>query len=252
MGKIIAVCLQKGGVGKTTTAHTVANILGKRGYKVLLVDCDDQCNSTYWTINQEAAAHTITEVISDLCPVEEAIVKAKYIDLLPADDYLANVNRDDDPDLTLFKQHLEPIKNVYDYIILDSPPSLSNVLNNILACADYVLIPTEARPDSMTGISRLMATIENIQEAINPELKVLGIVLIKYHDRTVLNKQIKAMIQGYAMGVKTHLFNTYIREGISVPEARMMSEPLVDYSPKSKPCIDYIELVDEILNQIGE
>ena len=252
MGKIIAVCLQKGGVGKTTTAHTLANIFGKKGNRVLLVDCDDQCNSTDWTIDESSKRHTITEVISDLCPIEEAIIKAEYIDLLPADDYLANVNRDDDPDLTIFKQYIDPIKNTYDYIILDSPPSLSNVLNNILVCSDYVLIPTEARPDSMTGISRLMSTIENIQHSMNPSLKILGIVLIKFHERTILNKQIKAMIQGYSMGVKTHLFNTYIREGIAVPESRMMCEPLIDYAPKSKPAIDYMKLVDEIIIQIGE
>ena len=214
MAITISISLQKGGTGKTTTAETIAAILGSKGKKVLLVDMDAQMNSTF---------------------ISGVNVKKSITDLFIGDAGLTDT--------------LAPVQKIYDFILIDTPPALGNLLKNCLLASDYVLIPTDARPLSIKGLDALEPTLNAVHD-VSWRFKLLGIVLVKYNERTILNRQIRELLEDRAAAMNTILFNTKIREGVAVPEAQAMQKSLIDYAPHSNPCIDYIRLTDEILGRI--
>ncbi|MEY8331322.1 AAA family ATPase [Lachnospiraceae bacterium 48-33] len=250
MAITISITLQKGGTGKTATAQALASTLGFKHKKVLLIDLDPQSNTTY-SSGVDEPKKTITDVLGAECSPDEALVYCKYYDLLPADTYLTNVEISD-VEPTLLKNVLKPLQDRFEYIILDTPPALGHLSFNALVASDYVVIPTEPRPFALQGLGRLHSTIESVRNGLNPDLKVLGILLIKYSNRTVLNRDIKNMIEDYAKQMNTIVFDTSIREGIAVAEAQTVREPLIDYAKNSKPNIDYKAFTTELLQRIGE
>ena len=165
---------------------------------------------------------------------------------------MTNIEMSENVEPTLLKNALEPIKGNYDFIIIDTPPALGNLSFNSLVASDYVVIPAEPRPFALQGLGKLHDTIECVRNSLNPALKVLGILLIKYSNRTVLNRDIKTMIEEYAEQMQTVVFNASIREGIAVAEAQTVREPLIDYAKSSKPNIDYKAFTTELLQKIGE
>lgn len=250
MAITISIALQKGGTGKSTTAQALASTLGFKHKKVLLIDMDSQANVTY-SSGIDNPQRTITDVLGEDCKAYEAILHCKYYDMLAADSYLSNVERADGIEQTLLKNAIEPIKGKYDFIIIDTPPALGNLSFNSLVASDYVLIPIEPRPYALQGLGALYNTVQSVQNSLNPALKVLGILLIKYSNRTVLNRDIKDMIEDFAKQMNTVVFNASIREGIAVAEAQTVREPLIDYAKSSKPNIDYKAFTTELLNMIG-
>ena len=249
MVKIISVALQKGGVGKSTTSQALASTLGFKKKKVLLIDLDSQGNTTF--ASGVKTNKTIFDVFNEDCSTEQAIVKAKYYDLLGADGRLSVVeNGKVEP--TLLKSSLAAVKDNYDFIVIDTPPSLGNLLVNALTVSDFVIIPTEPRPFAIQGINELHKTITQVQNRLNKSLKVLGILLIKYSNRIVLNKNLKDMIDKQAEAMNTVVFEATIREGIAVAEAQTVRQPLIDYAKSSKPNIDYKGFTNEVLKMIGE
>ena len=248
MTTTISIALQKGGSAKTTIAQTLSSILGSLNKKVLLVDMDSQENSTIIS-GVEDPDKTIIDVLSEECSIQEAIVKCNGFDLLPAHENLANLESMEDVESTLLKDTLAAVKKNYDYIIIDTPPALGNLLKNSLMASDYVIIPTETRKLSLKGIDDLMPTIKAVQ-AENKRLKVLGILLVKYDDRAVLNRQIKDLLIDKAKAYKTVVFDTVIRNSIAVAEAQTMEQPLLEYAPKSNPCVDYINFTEEVLKRL--
>ena len=249
MAITISIALQKGGVGKTTTALALASTLGFKKKKVLLIDMDGQRDSTYAS-GIDTLEKSITDVLGETCAVPDAVIKCKYYDLLGADEFLPNVELSNNVESTLLKTVLKPYKNLYDYIIIDTPPALGNLSYMSLVASDYVVIPTEPRPFALKGLGTLNNTIQRIKESMNPELKVLGILLIKYHNRTILNRDIKDMIEDTARDMNTSVFNATIRDGIAVPEAETMRVPLIDYAKSSKPNIDYKAFTTELLKKV--
>ena len=237
MAITISLVLQKGGVGKSTTSQALASTLGFKHKKVLLIDLDPQTNITY-SSGVDNPKRTITDVLNEDCKADEALIHCKYYDLLAADSYLTNVEITK-VDPTLLKNVIAPLKSKYDFIIIDTPPALGNLSVNALVASDYVIIPTEPRPFALQGLGRLHSTIESVRNGYNSNLKVLGILLIKYHNRTVLNRDIKDMIEDYAKQMNTIVFNATIREGIAVAEAQTVRQPLIDYAKNSNPNIDY-------------
>lgn len=249
MAATISIALQKGGVGKTTTAQALASTLGSLGKHTLLIDMDSQGNATY-SSGIDSPERTITDVLGEDCVIDEAIISCKYYDLLAADEYLTNVELANiEP--TLLKNSLMPIQSKYDFIIIDTPPALGNLSFNSLVASDYVIIPSEPRAYCLQGLGKLYNTIQNVQNSHNPALKVLGILLIKYNSRTVLNRDIRDMIEDYARQMNTCVFDTSIREGIAVAEAQTVREPLIDYARRSNPNIDYKNFTNEVLQMIG-
>lgn len=250
MATIICIASQKGGVGKSSTALALASILGFKGKKVLLVDMDSQSNATY-SSGIDTPTKTITDVLDGECSADEAVTKCKYYDLLAADEYLSNVEMSSDVEPTLLKTALQPVISKYEYIIIDTPPSLGNLSYNSLVASDYVIIPVEASVFSMQGVVQLQKTIENIQKHHNSRLKILGILLIKYNSRAILPRKIKDSLCNYAKIKNTTVFDTTIRQGIAVVESQYQQEPLIDYAGKAKPTIDYINCADEVLELLG-
>ena len=245
MAITIAVTLQKGGCGKTTTAETIAAILGSRGKRVLLVDMDSQMNATY--ISGADPDKTIIDVILGDAPLSAAIYSATHYDILAADEHLSNLEKVDEIETTLLRNILAAVQSVYDYVIIDTPPALGNLLKVSLIASDYALIPTDARPLSINGLDALIPTLDAVK-AVSRRFNVLGVVLVKYNERTVLNRQIRDLLDDKVTAMNTVLFQAKIREGIAVPEAQAMQKSLVDYAPRSNPCVDYIQLTDEILS----
>lgn len=250
MAITISVALQKGGVGKSTTAQALASTLGFKKKKVLLIDMDSQGNVTYAS-GIDTPDKSVTDVLSGDYTVPEAIIHCKYYDLLAADTYLTNVEMSE-VEPTLLINALESAQNSYDFIIIDTPPALGNLSYNSLVASDYVIIPTEPRPFALQGLGALHNTIQNVQRTHNSRLKVLGILLIKFNTRTVLNRDIQSMIEDYAKQMNTIVFKATIREGVAVAEAQTVREPLIDYAKSSKPNIDYKAFTTEILKMIGE
>lgn len=250
MAVVISVALQKGGVGKSTTSQALASTLGFKQQRTLLIDMDSQANVTYSSgiLDPEKS---ITDVLGGDCSIDEALIHCKYYDLLAADSYLTNVEMAE-IESTLLRNAIERIKSKYDYIVIDTPPALGNLSYNALVASDYVIIPTDPRPFALQGLGSLNTTIESIRNTLNPSLKVLGILLIKYSNRTILNRDIRDMIADYAKQMNTIVFDTTIREGIAVPEAQIMQQPLLDYAKNSKPNIDYKAFTTELLKRIGE
>ena len=250
MAIIISVVLQKGGVGKSTTSQALASTLGFKHKKVLLIDLDPQTNITY-SSGVDNPKRTITDVLGEDCKADEAVIECKYYDLLAADSYLTNVEMAE-VEPTLLKNVIAPLKSKYDFIIIDTPPALGNLSVNALVASDYVIIPTEPRPFALQGLGRLHSTIESVRNSQNQTLKVLGILLIKYSNRTVLNRDIKDMIEDFAKQMNTIVFDTTIREGIAVAEAQTVRQPLIDYAKNSNPNIDYKGFTSEVLKMLGE
>lgn len=248
---VISIALQKGGVGKSTTAQALASTLGFKHKKTLLIDMDSQANVTYAS-GIDTPDKTVTDVLGGDCKPDDAAIKCKFYDILAADEYLTNVEISEDVEPTLLKDAIEPIKDKYDFIIIDTPPALGNLSVNALVASDYVIIPIEPRPFALQGLGALHNTLQTVQNSLNPALKVLGILLIKYSNRTVLNRDIKDMIADYAQQIGTIIFDTSIREGIAVAEAQTMRKPLIDYAKNSKPNIDYKAFTTEVLKKIGE
>ena len=251
MAITISIALQKGGTGKSTTAQALASTLGFKHKKVLLIDLDSQGNVTY-SSGVDNPEHTIFDVLGESCRADEALVPCKYYDLLAADAYLTNIEMSEHVEPTLLKNALEPIESNYDFIIIDTPPALGNLSFNSLVASDYVVIPTEPRPFALQGLGKLYDTIESVRNSLNPTLKVIGILLIKYNNRAILNRDIKTLIEDYAKQIDTIVFHTSIREGIAVAEAQTVREPLIDYAKNSKPNIDYKAFTTELLKKIGD
>lgn len=241
--KIISIALQKGGIGKSTTAQNLAAYLGSMEKKILLIDLDGQCNTTF-SSGAEPKEKTASDVLGGQCAPDDAIVPCRHYDIMPADTYLSNVESAA-VDRGLLKQRLSPCLGKYDFIIIDTPPSLGNLLKNALCASDYVIIPMEARVYALQGIEAFIGTMKKV----NPDLKILGILLVKYHDRSIINRDMQNNIRGFAKSINTPMFNTYIREGVAVPESQAMRQDLIDYAPKSKPAADYERFAEEVLKR---
>ena len=248
MAIIISIALQKGGVGKSTTAQALASILGTRHNKVLLIDMDSQHNVTY-SSGIDNPERSITDVLGEDCKVDDAIIPCKYYDILAADDYLSNVEMAEVKP-TLLRDAISPLRDRYDFIIIDTPPALGNLSYNSLVTSDYVVVTCEPSIYGLQGLSALNRTIKDVQKRQNKNLKVIGILLVKYNSRTILNRDIKDMIEDYSKQMDSAVFSTKIREGVVVREAQTVRKPLVDYGKNSKPNIDYEAFTYELLERI--
>ena len=246
MATTISVGLQKGGVGKTTTVLSLGSCLGYLGKKVLIVDLDSQANSTEGSGVEPTT--TIYDVFSEECTLKESITKLNLYDLVSGEERLAILEQMESSKIepTLLKDALAAVKKDYDFIIIDTPPALGNLLQLSLIASDYVIVPCEPRPFAMKRIDSFYETIQTA----NKKLKVLGLLLVKYNDRTTLNKQIRIALETKARLMNTQLFKTFIRDGIAVGESQTVQQPLIEYDPKSNPSIDYMEFTKEVLSKL--
>lgn len=246
-GKTITVFNRRGGVGKTATAHAVGTGLRLQGYKVLLVDLDSQSNLTYdmGVTNNPLGS---MEVLTGTATAKEAILKTENGDILPAK---ANLSAADTVLTELGKEYklkeaLEPLQSEYDYIIIDTPPTLGILSVNALTASDRVIVPVQAEVHSLQGISLLNETISTVQKYTNPNLRISGILITRYDKRTILSQQMKENLEEISKQLTTIVFKEPIRECISIKEAQAVQESIFTYAPKSNAAADYKALLEEL------
>lgn len=249
---VYVVANQKGGIGKTTTATNLAGILGKRA-KTLLIDADPQGNSsnTYDAKIEDVA--TLYDVIidSDKLPIDEAIQHTENGDIVASDPLLAKAEKMLDGDVEGFyrlKDALDMLDG-YEYVVIDTAPSLNVILYNCLIAADEVIIPVTADKYAMQGIDQLNSTIMAVKRRQNRNLSVAGLLLVKYAGRSNLERSFREEISNSAEQMGTKLFDTVIRECVKTKEAQDKKKLLIDYAPSSNTCVDYVAFVEELLRK---
>ncbi|MDD2572927.1 MAG: AAA family ATPase [Bacillota bacterium] len=255
MSRVIAVFNQKGGVGKTTTNVNLSSCIAVRGKKVLVVDIDPQGNTTSGLgIDKKALKKTIYEVLIGDIKAEQVIFKTAVENLyiMPSSVQLAGA----EIELTEFearekmlKKALKEVRDNYDYVFIDCPPSLGLLTINALTAADSVLIPIQCEYYALEGVSQLMNTIWLVQRGLNPDLKVEGVVLSMFDGRTNLSIQVVDEVKKY---FKSKVYTTIIPRNIRLAEAPSYGVPILMYDPKSKGAEAYVELAEEFIEYSKE
>lgn len=247
--KFIAISNQKGGVGKTTTATSIAYGLKLRGKKVLLVDCDPQANSTdTWRAKNTNGYPTLADLLFSNAPAEECIQHTEIGDILAGDPVLEDAEKH----LTGFagffrlKKRLAPLEPLYDHIIMDTPPNLGLLLQNALIAAQGVIVPITCGRYALQGMSRFIDTVNDVRSQPNPDLNVLGLLLVRYAGRTVLAREVTTGLPELTKSLGTDVFETKIRRTEEVEKAQANRVPLQRYSPEATATEDYDALIDEL------
>jgi chromosome partitioning protein len=251
MAKIIAVVNQKGGVGKTTTAVNLTAGLHDLGLKVLLCDFDPQANATSgFGIEKKKLKHTVYDVIINDVPAQSAIVPTKYGDVLPASADLAGAGVEllsiERPNFCL-KDALAQIKDQYDLIFIDCPPSLEMLTLNALAASDGILIPVQCEYFALEGLSDLMTTMRMVKKRINPELEIFSVVLTMFDGRTNFSTQVAQEVRRHFPG---KVYATVIPRNIRLAEAPSHGVPVIAYDRSSRGAVAYKAMAQEIKDKL--
>lgn len=255
MGKAIAIFNQKGGVGKTTTNINLAACLALKGKRVLILDIDPQGNTTSGIgIRKKGLEKTTYEVLIDeKMKVEEAILPTivKNLDIVPASVQLAGAEIElvklEGREKRL-KRALDSVRDRYDYIFIDCPPSLGLLTINSLTAVDSVLIPIQCEFYALEGVSQLVSTIDLVRKSLNPKLEIQGVILSMFDGRTNLSIQVVNEVKKY---FKSKVYSTVIPRNIRLAEAPSFGLPITEYDPKSKGALAYLEFAEEFLEMEG-
>lgn len=249
MGKIISLLNHKGGVGKTTSAINIGAGLVELGKKVLLIDLDPQANLTV-SLGIPRQRYTIYESLrgeSELVPYtykENMDIIIATLDLSGAEMELINeAGRE-----FILRELFEPVKEEYDFIIIDCPPSLGLLTLNALTSSDYVYIPLQTEFLALQGLAKIKQVIDKVRFRLNKKLEIGGVVATMYDSRKVLNRDVVETIKKY-FGNK--VFETLIRDNVSLAEAPAQRQDIFEYNSKSSGAIDYLNLCEEILQRVG-
>ena len=255
MAQVIAIANEKGGTGKTTTAVNVAAYLAASGKRVLLVDADPQANATQtFGFAPEAVTESIYDVLLERIDATAAVRRTQILalDLLPASQDLAGATVEllemTDRE-TRLRDALEPLRSMYDIIIIDCPPSLGILTVNALAAADYVLVPVDVSSYAVEGLKRLMTTLDLIRKNLAIKVVLLGTVLTMKERRSRLSRMVERELRNL---YPEHLFETRLPRSVHIAESGMVKKPVLVHAPNSQGANAYRQLTQELLDRLDQ
>lgn len=248
--RVIAITNQKGGVGKTTTAVSLATGLSQKGYKTLLIDTDSQCNSsdTYRAKIEDTA--TLYDMLFEGEKAIDCVQHTEVGNIIPCDPLMQEAEQrfpNDNSRSFILREKCDELKGLYDFIIVDTPPTMGVILSNVLTYADEIIIPVTCDRYGLAGIELLQKTIESAKKYTNQHLTIAGIVLIKYAERFKLCKEIVMGLPKVAESMNTKVFETKIRESVACKESQSARQSIFEYEPTSTTAKDYMRLCEEII-----
>ncbi len=249
---VIAFANQKGGVGKTTSAVNIASIVAEEGYKVLMLDCDPQGNTTSgFGINKKKLTRTMYDVLIEEIRPDEAIISTKFknLSIVPATINLAGSEFDligEEKREKRISNFVKKLGDDFDYVMIDCPPSLGMLTVNALTSADGVIIPMQCEYYALEGLSQLMISIKKVKERYNPDLRITGILVTMHNGRLNLSSQVLAEIKRY---YADKLFPTVIPRNVTLSEAPGFGEPINYHDRYSKGCLAYRTVAKELIRR---
>lgn len=255
MEQVIAVALQKGGVGKTTTVVNVATALAEKGKKVAIVDFDPQGNASIcFGIDPDSLEKNIYSVFTDQANIKDIIIKTKFgVDIFPANDDLSQLDLLILQNPEVFKNPAHVLKDVlrgirgkYEYVLIDLPPSLSLLTVNGLAAANEVLIPLQCEYLATSGVNKLLRSIDNVRDNYNPNLKIKGIVATMFNSRTNLSSVVLQEARRFFTEAGIRVFDTTISRSVRYGEAPMIGQPAIIHYRRDDSMQDYKRLTEEM------
>lgn len=254
MGRTIAIANQKGGVGKTTTAINLSSSLAAKGKKVLLIDADPQGNATSgFGVEKNDLENTVYELLLSECSIKECILSEVIpgVSIVPSNVNLAATEIEligVDKKEFILKNEIDWVKDKFDFIMIDCPPSLNLLTINAMTTADSVLVPIQCEFYALEGLSQLIHTVNLVKERLNPDLDMEGVVFTMYDSRTNLSMQVVENVKNH---FKQNVYNTVIPRNIRLAEAPSYGMPIGMYDSRSAGAEAYMLLADEVINRKG-